>query len=150
MSQPHTAKLPEKSAPQPKLLRKLTAIDTTMLLVSGVIGSAIFLTARDIAGQLPTPPLFMGVWLAGGAISLLACFAFAELGAMYPEAGGQYIYLREAYGDLAAFLFGWMYFTVIGSGTIAALSVACATYAGVLLPAIPAEHVVFNVAGWPL
>jgi APA family basic amino acid/polyamine antiporter len=145
-----------KSSPSPeqqpsgpaKLLRKLTLLDTTMLLVSGVIGSAIFLTARDLAGQLPTPLLFMGVWLVGGAISLLACFAFAELGAMYPEAGGQYIYLREAYGDLAAFLFGWMYFTVIGSGTIAALSVACATYAGVLLPAISAEHVIFKVGGW--
>ena len=143
-----TSNTASEAKSQPRLLRKLTLLDTTMLLVSGVIGSAIFLTARDLAGELPTPLLFMGVWLVGGAISLLACFAFAELGAMFPEAGGQYIYLREAYGDLAAFLFGWMYFTVVGSGTIAALSVACATYAGVLLPAISAGHVIFKVGGW--
>ncbi|MBV8207518.1 MAG: amino acid permease [Acidobacteria bacterium] len=146
-----TAQGPSSSPEQqPRLLRKLTLLDATMLLVSGVIGSAIFLTSRDIAAQLPTPALFLGVWAAGGAISLLACFAFAELGAMYPEAGGQYIYLREAYGDIAAFLFGWMYFGVIGSGTIAALSVACAQYAGVLLPVLGAQHVVLRVGGWAL
>lgn len=147
-AQQHLARPASNAGAEPKLLRKLTAIDTTMLLVSGVIGSAIFLTARDIAGELPTPLLFMGVWLVGGAISLLACFAFAELGAMFPEAGGQYIYLREAYGDLAAFLFGWMYFAVVGSGTIAALSVAFATYAGVLAPALSAQHVIFSVGSW--
>lgn len=135
-------------AAQPKLLRKLTLLDTTMLVVSGVMGSAIFLTSRDIAAGLPTPLLFMGVWLAGGAISVMACLAFAELGAMFPAAGGQFIYLREAYGDIAAFLFGWMYFTVVGTGTIAALSVACATYGSVLVPAISAEHVIFSVGGW--
>jgi len=86
-----------------------------LLLVSGVIGSSIFLTAKDIAGPLPQPVLFLLVWVLGALISLCACFAFAELGSMFPDSGGQYIYLREAYGDLIAFLYGWMLFSVANS-----------------------------------
>ena len=81
-----------------------------LLLVSGIIGSSIFLTAKDIAGPLPQPMLFLLVWVIGGVISLFGCVAFAELGSMFPESGGQYVYLREAYGDLVAFLYGWMLF----------------------------------------
>ena len=107
-----------------------------LLLVSGIIGSSIFLTAKDIAGPLPNPILFFLVWVLGGVISLCACVAFAELGSMYPDSGGQYIYLREAYGDLVAFLYGWMLFAVANGGTIAALSVASAAYMGNIIPAI--------------
>ena len=121
-----------------------------MLLVGGIIGSAIFLTSRDIAAELPTPLLFMGVWIVGGLVSLLACFAFAEMGAMYPQAGGQYVYLREAFGDFIAFLYGWMYFTVVGSGTLAALAVAAASYFGVIVPAISAQHIVVAAGSWQL
>ena len=120
-----------------------------MLLVSGIIGSSIFLTAKDIAGPLPSPILFFLVWILGGAISLCACVAFAELGSMYPDSGGQYIYLREAYGDLVAFLYGWMLFAVANGGTIAALSVASAAYMGNIVPAISQQHVIFSLAGLP-
>ena len=139
----------ETSGQQPSLVRGLSLLDSVLLLVSGIIGSSIFLTAKDIAGPLPNPTLFFLVWVLGGVISLCACVAFAELGSMYPDSGGQYIYLREAYGDLVAFLYGWMLFAVANGGTIAALSVASAAYAGNIIPAISQEHVIFSLAGIP-
>ena len=119
---------------QPTLVRGLTLLDSVLLLASGIIGSSIFLTAKDIAGPLPQPMLFLLVWVLGGVISLFGCVAFAELGSMFPDSGGQYIYLREAYGDLPAFLYGWMLFSVANGGTIAALSVASAAYMGQSFP----------------
>jgi APA family basic amino acid/polyamine antiporter len=118
-----------------------------LLLVSGIIGSSIFLTAKDIATPLPQPVLFLLVWVLGAVISLFACAAFAELGSMFPDSGGQYVYLREAYGDLVAFLYGWMLFAVANGGTIAALSVASAAYMGQIIPVISQEHIVFSLAG---
>jgi APA family basic amino acid/polyamine antiporter len=132
---------------QPTLVRGLSLLDGVLLLVSGIIGSSIFLTAKDIAGPLPQPVLFLGVWVLGGVFSLFACVAFAELGSMFPDSGGQYVYLREAYGDLVAFLYGWMLFAVANGGTIAALSVASAAYMGQIVPVISQEHVVFAAAG---
>src|SRR5712671_3787291 len=134
---------------QPTLVRGLGLLDSVLLLVSGIIGSSIFLTAKDIAGPLPNPTLFFLVWVLGGVISLCACVAFAELGSMFPDSGGQYIYLREAYGDLVAFLYGWMLFTVGNGGTIAALSVASAAYMGNIVPFISEQHVIFSLAGMP-
>src|SRR6202044_4118818 len=113
---PSPAALTEKS--QPTLVRGLRLLDSGLLLVSGIIGSSIFLTAKDVAGPLPQPLLFLGVWVLGGVISLFGCVAFAELGSMFPDSGGQYIYLREAYGDLVAFLYGWMAFAVASGGPI--------------------------------
>jgi len=139
----------ETSGQQPSLVRGLSLLDSVLLLVSGIIGSSIFLTAKDIAGPLPNPALFFLVWVLGGVISLCACVAFAELGSMYPDSGGQYIYLREAYGDLVAFLYGWMLFTVANGGTIAALSVASAAYMGSIIPAISQKYVMFSLAGIP-
>jgi APA family basic amino acid/polyamine antiporter len=118
-----------------------------LLLVSGIIGSSIFLTAKDIAGPLPQPMLFLLVWVIGGVISLFGCVAFAELGSMFPESGGQYVYLREAYGDLVAFLYGWMLFAVANGGSIAALTVASAAYTGQVFPIVSQEHVVLSLAG---
>ena len=132
---------------QPSLVRGLTLLDSVLLLVGGVIGSSIFLTAKDIAGPLPHPVLFLLVWVLGGAISMCACFAFAELGTMFPAAGGQYVYMREAYGDLPAFLYGWMMFSVGNGGSIAALAVGTAAYLGKVLPGVSQEHVVLSVAG---
>jgi basic amino acid/polyamine antiporter, APA family len=139
----------ETSGQQPSLVRGLSLLDSVLLLVSGIIGSSIFLTAKDIAGPLPNPTLFFLVWVLGGVISLCACVAFAELGSMFPDSGGQYIYLREAYGDLVAFLYGWMLFTVGNGGTIAALSVASAAYMGNIIPFISQRHVIFSLAGMP-
>lgn len=131
----------------PTLVRGLSLLDAVLLLVSGVIGSSIFLTAKDIAGPLPQPMLFLGVWVLGGVISLFGCVAFAELGSMFPESGGQYVYLREAYGDLVAFLYGWMLFAVANGGSIAALAVAAAAYTGNVFPLVSQERVIFAVAG---
>ena len=132
---------------RPTLVRGLSLLDSVLLLVSGIIGSSIFLTAKDIAGPLPNPLLFLLVWVLGGVVSLFACVAFAELGSMFPDSGGQYVYLREAYGDLMAFLYGWMLFSVANGGTIAALSVASAAYMGQVVPVISQAHVIFSVAG---
>src|SRR5450755_3103426 len=132
---------------KPTLVRGLGLLDSVLLLVSGIIGSSIFLTAKDIAGPLPQPVLFLLVWVLGALISLCACFAFAELGSMFPDSGGQYIYLREAYGDLIAFLYGWMLFSVANGGTIAALSVASAAYVGQVFPVVSQDHLVVAFAG---
>src|SRR6202044_1823894 len=137
----------ESSDQQPSLVRGLSLLDSVLLLVSGIIGSSIFLTAKDIAGPLPNTKWFFLVWILGGAISLCACVAFAELGSMFPASGGQYIYLREAYGDLVAFLYGWMLFAVANGGTIAALSVASAAYMGNIIPAISQDRIIFSAVG---
>src|ERR1700676_3269809 len=100
-----------KTDAEPTLIRGLSLLDSVLLLAGGIIGSSIFLTAKDIAGPLPHPLLFLLIWVLGGVISLCACVAFAELGSMFPDSGGQYIYLREAYGDLVAFLYGGLFFT---------------------------------------
>ncbi len=133
----------ENTAEQPSLVRGLSLLDSVLLLVSGIIGSSIFLTAKDIATPLPNPTLFFFVWVLGGLISLCACVAFAELGSMFPDSGGQYIYLREAFGDLVAFLYGWMLFAVANGGSIAALSVAAAAYMGNIIPAISQDACYF-------
>jgi APA family basic amino acid/polyamine antiporter len=135
------------STSQPSLIRGLGLLDSVLLLVGGIIGSSIFLTAKDIAGPLPHPVLFLLVWVLGAMISMCACFAFGELGSMFPEAGGQYVYLREAYGDLPAFLYGWMLFSVANGGSIAALAVGSAAYLGGIIPGISQQHVVLSVAG---
>jgi basic amino acid/polyamine antiporter, APA family len=131
----------------PALIRGLSLLDSVLLLAGGIIGSSIFLTAKDIAGPLPHPVLFFLVWVIGALISMCAAFAFAELGSMFPDSGGQYVYLREAFGDLIAFLYGWMLFTVGNGGTIAALSVASAAYLGAIFPSISDQHVIVSGAG---
>jgi len=132
------------------LLRGLSLTDSVLLMVGGIIGSGIFLTAAPIAAAVRTPLLFLGVWFAGGLISLLACFAFAEMGAMYPEAGGQYVYLREAFGEFPAFLYGWMVFAVIQSGSIAALAVGFSDYLGAFFPIVAAHAVLLKIGSWAL
>jgi APA family basic amino acid/polyamine antiporter len=144
---PTTEKPASDSQPQTTLIRGLSLLDSVLLLVSGIIGSSIFLTAKDIAGPLPQPMLFLLVWVIGGVVSLFGCAAFAELGSIFPESGGQYVYLREAFGDLVAFLYGWMLFAVANGGSIAALSVASAAYTGQVFPIVSEDHIVLQLAG---
>src|SRR6516225_2556699 len=132
---------------QTGLVRGLSLLDSVLLLAGGIIGSSIFLTAKDIAGPLPHPFWFFLVWVLGALISMCAAFAFAELGSMFPDSGGQYVYLREAFGDLVAFLYGWMLFAVANGGTIAALSVASAAYLGEIIPLVSEERVAFSIVG---
>src|SRR5579864_1458962 len=139
--------VPATSETKPSLVRGLSLLDSILLLAGGIIGSSIFLTAKDIAGPLPHPALFFLVWILGAVISMCAAFAFAELGSMFPDSGGQYVYLREAFGDLIAFLYGLMLFFVANGGTIAALSVASAAYLSAIFPAISEQHVVLTAAG---
>lgn len=108
--------------PNDRLKRDLRASDATLLVVSGVIGSGIFLTPGGIANLLPHPGLIFAAWLVGGGLSLAGALANAELGAMFPRAGGDYVYLREAFHPLAGFLVGWLSFFVIYAGTIATLA----------------------------
>ena len=147
LATPGTPSEAQPVSPPPTLVRGLSLLDSVLLLVGGIIGSSIFLTAKDIAGPLPHPALFLLVWVIGGGISILGCSAMAELGSMFPDSGGQYVYLREAYGDLPAFLYGWMLFTVGNGGTIAALAVGSAAYLGGIIPGISQERLVFSVAG---
>jgi len=141
MSVAHPLPTEEQTSAKPEvtLLRGLSLTDSVLLMVGGVIGSGIFLTAAPIANAVHKPLYFLAIWIVGALISLLACFAFAEMAAMYPEAGGQYVFLREAYGDFPAFLYGWMMFTVGQSGTIAALAVGFAEYFGRLFPSAAAH-----------
>jgi basic amino acid/polyamine antiporter, APA family len=118
-SDPRT--LPSKH-PRDRLKRELTFLDATMLVVSSVIGVGIFLTPGTIADLLPAPGLILAAWIAGGLLSLAGALANAELGAMYPHAGGDYVYLREAYHPVAGFLAGWLSFFVIYAGTVATLA----------------------------
>ena len=118
----------------PTLVRALTLKDAVLLVVGGVIGSGIFITSNTVATVLPSPVLFLGIWLAGAFVCYLAALSFAELGAMYPEAGGQYVYLREAFGDVAAFLYGWMMFIAGSTGGISTLTVGFAEYLDRVIP----------------
>lgn len=113
--------------------RTMGVAAATALVVGSVIGSGIFLTPAIVAGHVPAAGLILLVWLAGGALSLVAALSLAELGAMFPRAGGQFVFLKEAFGNGTAFLFGWMALAINYSGTIAAIAVACAFYLGVLI-----------------
>jgi APA family basic amino acid/polyamine antiporter len=114
--------------------RRLSAIDLTLIVVGSCIGSGVFLTPGAIAGELHAPLAILGIWVLGGAMTLSGALTYAELGALFPRAGGVYVYLTEAYGDLVGFLYGWANFLVITSGSIAALAVAFATYVGYFVP----------------
>ena len=113
---------PPPKHPRDRLRRELTFVDATMLVISSVIGVGIFLTPGAIAGLLPAPGLILAAWSVGGLLSLAGALANAELGAMYPHAGGDYVYLREAYHPVAGFLAGWLSFFVIYAGTVATLA----------------------------
>jgi len=127
------------------LLRRLGLLDTSFLVIGAVVGSGIFMTPGLIAAGLPSPGLLLTVWLAGGLVTLCGALSFAELGAMYPQAGGQYVYIREAYGPTAAFLFGWAFFGFIMCGGLAALAVAFAEFLGSFVPQLSMGQILFRV-----
>lgn len=119
-----------------KLSSLLSAFDAATIVAGSMVGSGIFIVSADIARQVGSPARLLAVWLAGGLMTVAGALAYGELAAMMPQAGGQYVYLREAYGKLFAFLFGWTLLLVIQTGTIAAVAVAFARFAGVLFPAL--------------
>src|SRR5882724_4128750 len=126
-----------KTAPTEKrFVQGLGLLDSTMIVAGSMIGSGIFIVSADISRQVGAPGWLLLVWLVTGALTVSAALSYGELAAMMPRAGGQYIYLREAFSPLWGFLYGWTLFLVIQTGTIAAVGVAFARYLGVLAPAI--------------
>ncbi len=130
-----------------ELRRELTTFDLTMIAIGSTIGSGIFLTPSSIAHALPAPIWIFGVWILGGVMALCGALTFAELGAMLPQAGGVYVFLSEAYGGLAGFLYGWAYFLVVNTGGIAALAVAFSTYLGYFFPLGPEGTTIAAITG---
>jgi APA family basic amino acid/polyamine antiporter len=120
------------------LPRHLGLVAATSLLVGGVVGSGIFAVPADMLRAAPSVPVCLAIWLAAGAISFLGSLTFAELGSMLPEAGGEYVYLRESYGPFIAFLYGWVLLAVIQSGSISAVAVTFGEYATRLAGGTPA------------
>ncbi|MBI1791028.1 MAG: amino acid permease [Acidobacteria bacterium] len=125
---------------KPGLVQGLGLVDSTMLVVGSMIGSGIFIVSSDISRQVGSPGLLILVWLLAAGLTITAALCYGELAAAMPQAGGQYVYLREAFGPLSGFLFGWTMFMVIQTGTIAAVAVAFAKYSGVFLPFVSAEN----------
>src|SRR5213082_3246478 len=115
-------------------VRGLGLLDSTMIVAGSMIGSGIFIVSADIARQVGAPGWLLVVWLVTGLLTLMAALSYGELAAMMPKAGGQYVYLREAFSPLWGFLYGWTLFLVIQTGTIAAVAVGFARYTGVLVP----------------
>ena len=111
-----------------KVRRQLGVFDATMLVMGGIVGSGIFMNPSVVAKQVHTPFLILGVWVAGGALALLGAFIWAELATRLPGAGGQYLYLREAYHPAVAFVYGWVLLLVTQTGGMAAVAVTFARY----------------------
>jgi len=127
------------------LARRLGLFDATMLVMGGIIGSGIFVTPAEVARHVDTPLLIVGVWVLGGFVALAASFVYAELAARRPEVGGQYAYLRDAYGPMPAFLYGWALLLVIQSGGMAAVAITFARYFGNLVQ-LPVSDSIVAVA----
>ena len=125
-----------------EMIRGLTLTDTTALVVGTVIGTGVFLKTAIMAQDVGAPWLVLAAWVAAGLLSLAGALTYAELGAMLPHAGGEYVYLRQAYGETTAFMFGWMRFAVAGSGSIAILGTGVATFLSAVFPltTVWAEH----------
>ncbi|MCS6808063.1 MAG: amino acid permease [Bacteroidota bacterium] len=125
--------------------RELGVVSSTMIVVGSMIGSGIFIVSADIARTVGSPTLLMAVWLATGILTLIAALSYGELASMMPAVGGQYVYLREAYGSLIGFLYGWTFFLVIQTGTIAAVAVAFAKFTAELLPVFGMSNVLLSL-----
>ncbi|MGI8992572.1 MAG: APC family permease [Bryobacteraceae bacterium] len=125
---------------KPALIKGLGLLDATTLVMGSMIGSGIFIVAADIGRQVNSPGLLILTWLIAAALTITAALSYGELAAAMPRAGGQYVYLRESFGPLSGFLYGWTLFLVIQTGTIAAVAVAFAKFTGVFFPGLSADN----------
>lgn len=125
----------------------LGLLDATMLVAGSMIGSGIFIVSADITRNVGSAGWLLAVWLITGFMTLTAALSYGELSAMFPRAGGQYVYLKEAYNPLVGFLYGWSFFTVIQTATIAAVGVAFAKFTAYLLPQLSEDLVALDL-GW--
>ena len=128
-----------------RLKRRLTLVDAIMLVMGSMIGSGIFIVTADVARQVGSPAFILLTWLFAGLLTIIAALSYGELAGMMPKAGGQYVYLREAYGPLVGFLFGWTTFLVIETGLIAAVSVAFGKFAAALMPSLFEPFELFTI-----
>jgi basic amino acid/polyamine antiporter, APA family len=137
----------ESAAPPDEGLVRALGLGSAVLFVLGsVIGSGIFLTTGNMAAALPSPSLLIAAWIAGGIIALTGGLTYAEMGAMYPNSGGVYVYLREAFGPLIGFLYGWAALLVFFSGGIAAVAVGFADYVSYFVPALSTTRIIWSAA----
>jgi amino acid transporter len=136
---------PTTSAPPAGFQQRLGLFDSTMLVAGSMIGSGIFIVSADITRDVGSAGWLLAVWILTGVITIMGALSYAELAAMMPHAGGQYVYLREAYGPLWGFLYGWTAFLVIQTGFIAAVSVAFAKFLGVLAPGLGTDNTLYSV-----
>jgi len=127
------------------LSKQLSLLDSTAIIIGSMIGSGIFIVSAEIATKVETPGMLILAWVVTGIITILGALSYGELAAAMPKAGGQYIYLKEAFGPLYGFLYGWTLFTVIQTGTIAAVAVAFAKFTGVFMPEISGENILFQI-----
>jgi basic amino acid/polyamine antiporter, APA family len=125
-------------------------MDSTMLVMGSMIGSGIFIVTASVAKQVGSPAFILLTWLFAGILTIIAALSYGELAGMMPKAGGQYVYLREAYGPLVGFLFGWTTFLVIETGLIAAVSMAFAKFAAVLMPSLFEPFELFTIGGYTI
>ena len=135
-----TTSTAETSPSSREFVKALTLTDATMLVAGSMIGSGIFIVSADISRTVSSPFWLLMAWVVSGVVTILGALAYGELAAMYPKAGGQYVFLRESMGSLMGFLYGWTLFVVIQTGTIAAVAVAFGKYLGVLWPAISPDR----------
>src|SRR3954467_14766708 len=124
----------------PEFVKAMTLTDATMLVAGSMIGSGIFIVSASMSRTLGSPFWLLFAWIVTGVITLLGALAYGELAAMFPRAGGQYVFLRESMGPLMGFLYGWTLFVVIQTGTIAAVAAAFGKYLGVIWPAFTADR----------
>jgi APA family basic amino acid/polyamine antiporter len=125
-------------------IRGLGLLDSTMIVAGSMIGSGIFIVSPDIARQVGSPGWLLVVWIITGLLTVGAALSYGELAAMMPRAGGMYVYLKEAYGSLWGFLYGWTHFMVIGTATIAAVAVAFSRFTGILIPQISESNYIIE------
>ena len=132
----------ESPAPQSSAFkRSLNLFDSTAIVAGSMIGSGIFIVSADMSRTLGSPGWLLMAWVITGLLTIIGALSYGELAAMMPHAGGKYVYLREAYNPLAGFLYGWTLFTVIQTGTIAAVAMAFAKFLGVLVPWFSEKHI---------
>src|SRR5688572_12545566 len=130
----------QAAAAQPALEKSLGLLDATTIVMGSMIGSGVFIVAADISRQTQSPGLTLMTWVVTALLTLIAALSYGELAAAMPHAGGQYVYLREAFGPMYGFLYGWTFFMVIQTGTIAAVGVAFAKFLGVFVPEVSAAN----------
>ena len=130
----------------------LGLLDATMVVAGSMIGSGIFIVSADITRNVGSAGWLIAVWIITGIMTLIAAVSYGELSAMFPKAGGQYVYLREAFNPLTGFLYGWSFFAVIQTGTIAAVGVAFSKFAGYFFPALEMtpENILFHIGSVPV